>query len=210
MPLFRGPRRGRRGPGRAAASGGFGAGGLPPPVLEIPYSWIATPSTRKATQAITKAVASRRGGSTAYASAPAAQVRQFGANAPPPIDLDTATDADPANLAAFLVAFQTIPRPRQPTLTFNLLARTEAECLIILGVGYAQRIRITGAPAGTPIGVLNFVVQGISHTLGVADRTVTWSTAALIGTPILGGPAAPGPWFRLGSSSLGGTDMRPF
>jgi hypothetical protein len=159
-------------------------GGLPPAVVEIPYAWIATPLTRKPTTAITKAQVTQSGGVVAYSSAPDATARQFGVNTAT-VTLDTACDADPQNLATFLTTYQGAPRPRQPTLTFNLLARTDAECLIILGVQLAQRVRITGSPAGTPPGAANFVVEGIAHALGVDDRTVIWSTAALIGTPNL-------------------------
>lgn len=172
------PRLGRR-PNAVRA-----VGGLAPVVVEIPFAWIATPLTRKPTVAITKAEVSRPGAATAYASAPDARVRQFGTNTAR-ATLDAAIDADPANLAAFLVLTQSIPRPRQPTLTFNLLARTDAECLTILGIQLAQRVRITGAPAGTPPGAVNFTVEGISHNLAVDDRTVTWSTAALVGVPVL-------------------------
>lgn len=178
---------------------------LAPDVVLIPFSWIATPLARKPTVAITKAQIGRTDGATAYSSATDALVRQYGANTAE-TTLDTACDADPQSLAAFLTTYQATPRPRQPTLTFNLLARSDDECLTILGVGLAQRVRITGAPATTPLGALDFVVEGIRHVIAVDQRTVTWSTAALIGVAT----AAPGPWFRLGLSQLGGTDRVPF
>lgn len=184
---------------------GGNVGGLPPPVVEIPFSWIATPLSRKPTVAVTKAQISQSGGATAYSSAPDALVRQFGVNTAT-VDLETAVDADTANLADMLTTYQAVPRPRQPTLTFNLLARTDAECLIILGVRQTQRVRVVDAPAGTPPGALNFTVEGIAHVLGVEVRTVAWATAALIGTTT----TEPGPWFRWGSSSWGGPDIRPF
>jgi hypothetical protein len=181
-------------------------GGLPLPPVLIPYSWIATPLTRKPTTAITKAQISQRGGATAYSSATAALVRQYGVNLAE-ATLDTACDADPQNLATFLTTYQAVPRPRQPTLTFNLFApRTDAECLIILSVKIGQRVRIVGAPARTPPGALNFTIEGIRHVIAVDKRTVTWSTAALIGATT----SEPGPWFRWGSSRWGGTDQRPF
>lgn len=180
-------------------------GGLPPPVVEIPYLWIATPLSRKPTVAVTKAQIAQLGGATAYSSAPDATVRQFGTNTAR-VTLDSPVDADAANLAAMLTTYQATPRPRQPTLTLNLLARTDAECLVILGVTQTQRVRITGAPAGTPPGALNFVVEGIAHSMAVDQRLVIWATAALIGTTT----AAPGPWYRRDSSIRGGTDIRPY
>lgn len=180
-------------------------GGIPPAVVEIPYSWIATPLSRKPTVAVTKAQITQAGGATAYSSASDALVRQYGVNTAT-VTLDSPVDADAANLATMLTTYQAVPRPRQPTLTLNLLARTDAECLVILSVTLAQRVRITDAPAGTPPGASNFTVEGIAHVMAVDQRTVTWATAALIGTTT----TDPGPWFRWGSSAYGGTDVVPF
>lgn len=176
---------------------------LPP--VEIPYSWIADPIIRKPTTAITKAQIGQLGGLTAYSSAATGPVNQYGVNTAQ-VTLDTVCDADPLNLADFLTTYQSVPRPRQPALTFNLLNRTDSECLLILSVGLARRVRITGAPVGQPPGALNFVVEGIKHVLAVEERTVTWATSALIGVTT----TDPGPWFRVGTSSLGGSDLVPF
>lgn len=188
-----------------AADGMRAAGGLAPPVLEIPYAWIATTLNRKPTTPITKAAITQKGGLTAKSSATLAQVRQYGA-VEARATLDTASDADAGNLATMLTTYRAVPRPRQPTLTFHLLARTDAEALLLLGVTLAQRIRITGAPAGTPPGAVNFTVEGIAHRAAVDVRDLTWATAALIGATT----TEPGPWFRIGSSALGGTDVMPF
>jgi len=189
-----------------ARPGAFKAnGGLAPAVVTIPFSWIAWPITRKPTVAITQATIAQLDGATGYSSASAARVRQYGVNTAQ-ATLDTDCDADPQNLAAFLTTYQSVPRPRQPTLTFNLIARSDDECLVILGVALAQRVRIIEAPTSAPPGALNFTVEGIRHVLGVEERTVTWSTSALIGSST----DSPGPWFRLGSSSLGGSDLIPF
>jgi hypothetical protein len=161
--------------------------------------------SRKPTTAITKAQVTQDGGVTAYASALAATVRRYGVNTAR-VTLSTAVDADAQNLATMVTTYQAVPRPRQPTLELNLMSRTDAECLVILGVQLAQRVRVIGAPAGTPPGAVNFVVEGIAHRLGVDDRVVTWATAALIGATT----TTPGPWFRWSSSVLGGTDVRPF
>lgn len=179
--------------------------GLPPPPVEIPFSWISYQLVRKPTTAITKTQISQAGGTATYSPASAALVRQYGVNTAQ-VTLDTACDADPQNFASMLATYQSTPRPRQPLLTFNLLNRTDAECLVILGVGLTRRVRITGAPTSQPPGALNFVVEGIRHVIAVEERTVTWSTAALVGTTA----TAPGSWFRLGSSSLGGGDLVPF
>lgn len=179
--------------------------GLPPVVLQIPYSWIATPETRQPTSAITKAQITQQDGATAYASASDALVRQYGANTAR-TTLDTAVDADAQNLASFLVAYEAVPRPRRPTLTFQLLNRTDAECLLLLGATLAQRAQIIQAPSGIPPGLLDFTIEGISHVGAVDNRSVTWATAALIGATT----TAPGPWFRFGTSVGGSSDTVPF
>lgn len=180
-------------------------GGRPLPPVDIPYTWINRPLTRRPTIAITKAQITQTGAATAYSSAPAATVRQYGVNNQP-ISLDTACDADPQNLADFLTTYQSTPRPRQPTISFNLLKRTDEECLRLLGVDLARRVRITDAPATWPAGAVTFVVEGIRHVLGVEERLVEWMTSAPIGSVA----GVPGPWFRIDTSSLDGTDLRPF
>jgi len=206
-PLYRRPfeRPGRTPGGGSAAWTVTPKGGLPLPPVEIPFSWISDPIVRKPTTAITKAQVSQAGGTTSYSSASAALVRQFGANSAV-VSLSNASDADQMNLAVFFTTYQATPRPRQPLLTLNLFSRTEAEADLILAVPLAARVRVTGAPAATPPGALNFTLQGIRHVMGVEVRTVTWSTAALIGTTT----TAPGLWFRLGTSTLGGSDLVPF
>lgn len=193
------PRLGRR----PAASRPIG--GLAPAVVEVPFCWIQSSLQRKPTVAITKAQVAQSGGATAYSSATAAQVRQYGVNTAQ-VTLDSAVDADAQNLATFLTTYQAVPRPRQPQMTFDLTGLTNAQVLLLLGVQLAQRVRIIGAPAGTPPGACNFVIEGIRNVLGVTERTLTWYVAALIGTTT----TDPGPWFRWGSSSFGGTDVVPF
>lgn len=173
--------------------------------VRIPYEWINPPLVRRPTTAITKAQISQTGGSTAYSSAAAATVSQYGVNATS-IDLPTACDADPQNLADFLTTYQAVPRPRQPTIRFNLLRRTDDECLTILQVELAQRVVITGAPDTWPAGARSFVVEGIRHTIAVDNRIVEWMTSAPIGATA----GTPGPWVRMDGSYFDGTDAVPF
>lgn len=179
--------------------------GQAPDPVDIPYSWINPPLIRRPTTAQTKAQVSQTGGATARSSASAATVRQYGVNTFT-ANLDTAVDADPQNLAAFVTTYQSTPRPRQPTIVFNLLKRTDEECLLLLGVRLATRVRITDAPATWPPGAVTFVVEGIRHLAGVETRAVEWMTSAPIGSVA----GVPGPWFRWDSSSWDGTDLRPF
>lgn len=171
---------------------------------QIPYAWIATPLTRRPAPAVNAPVVSQTGGAVGYSTS-VASITRYGLGAPS-IQLETACTADPANLATFLTTYQATPRPRQPVMQLNLIARSDAECLRILAVGFAQWVQITGAPTRWPPGATNFIVQGIRHVMATDQRIVEWQTTALIGTS----PTAPGPWFRWDSSSWDGTDIRPF
>lgn len=176
---------------------------LPP--VEIPYEWISYPLFRRPTDIINSAAVTKLSGSLTAYSSDDASIAQYGVGSRA-VDLDTAVDADTENLAKFLTTYQAQPRPRQPVLRFNLIARTDAECLRILRVQLGQRVRVTGAPATWPPGAANFVVEGIFHNCKVDERFVDWSASAIVGTTA----TEPGPWFRLDASSWGGTDQRPF
>lgn len=183
---------------------GAGVTGPPAPV-QIPYSWITYPLIGQPTPAYTRAAVSQTGGVTSYASAAAATVRRYGAQLFT-ATLDTDVDADTANLATFVIAYQATPRPRRPVMRIYLHNRTEDECLRILRVGYGMRVQITDAPATWPPGAANITIEGKAHSISVDARYVDWTTTALIGAA----PTAPGPWWRWGASRWGGTDIRPF
>lgn len=172
--------------------------------VEIPYSWISPPLQRRPSVIVNDATVSQSGGVTAYSN-DATSTARYGVNAAS-VQLETSSSADPASLAAFLTTYYAQPRPRQPILQLNLYNRTEPECMRILGVGLAERVRITGAPAGWPPGAVNFTVEGIRHVGAVERRTVEWATAAIVGSAA----TDPGPWFRWDASFWDGTDLRPF
>lgn len=172
--------------------------------IEIPYAWVSIPVQRRPTNVINAArVTSTSGAFGAFTDA--GSVDRYGEQFQA-IDIDTGCTADPANLATFLVTYFAQPRPRQPRLVLNLYNRTESECARILGVGLARRVRIPDAPASWPPGAANFTVEGIRHVGAVDQRTVEWSTSAIVGVAA----TEPGPWFRLDASVLSGTDLRPY
>lgn len=181
------------------------AAGQAPDPVQIEYCWIQSPLTRRPTTAITKAQITQQDGVTAYSSADGATVRQYGANTAT-ATLQTAVDADVQNFADFLTGYQSVPRPRQPTMTFDLVHLDDAAILTILGVQLGQRCVLVGSPSRTPAGARSFVVEGIAHEFSVATRLVIWQTSAPIGTVA----GTPGPWFRWGSSYWSGPDLRPF
>jgi hypothetical protein len=172
--------------------------------VEIPYAWVSPPVARRPTTVINSATVNQVDGATAHARGDAS-IARYGIGAGE-VTLDTDCDADPAALATFLVAYYGQPRPRQPVLVLNLYNRTDAECLRILRVKLGQRVLLTGTPTGWPPGAAAFVVEGIHHAGAVDERTVTWSTSAIVGTTA----SQPGPWFRWDASQWDGTDLRPF
>ena len=179
-------------------------GGLPLPVLEVPYEWLLAPLTRRPTTPINAASISQAGGATVY-STNTASVSTYGVSSAT-ATLTTACDADPGNLATHLTTYYATPRPRQPVMVFNLVQRTDAEAQLLLGVGLLRRVRIIHIPTGWPPGAANFTVEGIHHSVTVEQRLLQWSTAAVVGTTT----TDPGPWFRWDSSSWDGPDLRPF
>lgn len=178
--------------------------GLPPDPVDIPYSWINPPLIRRPTRVINSAVVSQTDGVTAY-STDAASTTRYGVGSESET-LDTAVDADPANLATHLTTYYSTPRPHQPVVRLSLLRRTEAECLLILSVSLARRVRITDAPATWPAGAVSFVVEGIRHVITPERRDVEWTTSAPIGAVA----GTPGPWFRWDESYWDGADVIPF
>jgi len=183
---------------------GSPVGGLPASPLLIPYEWIGWPVARQPTTAINSATITQDGGVQARATNAASITLWTQSTAE--ATLFTDCDADPANLASFLMTYYSTPRPRQPTLPFNLLARADDECRTLLGAGLGRRVRIVHAPTTWPPGACNFTIEGIRNTIAVDQRLLVWSTAAVVGTTT----TDPGPWFRWDSSSWGGTDQRPF
>lgn len=183
--------------------------GLPPDPVEIPYTWLSPPLAFRPDRPLTTASVSRTGGSTARAS-DAASLAEHGENNFA-TTLDTATEADPANLASWVVTFYAIeaglvPRSRMSSVRLRLNNRTPTEQWRILGVGEGTRISITGAPTRWPEGATQQVVEGITHVIGDEARDVEWRTSPVIGTA----QGVAGPWFRWDYSDLDGPDLIPF
>jgi hypothetical protein len=182
-------------------------GGHPPAVTEIPYDWLTAPARWRPDQPRNVATVTRAGGSSARAqdaaSVDAVQERPFTAT------VDSQVVDDPRNYATWIVAYYTDVRQRMPTLTLNLVSRTDVECWRILGRSIGDRIRITGTPVGAnawPDGTTELVIEGVEHRIGGDTRYVVWNTAPVIGAA----PGEAGPWFRLGESFTDGTDVVPF
>lgn len=182
-------------------------GGSAPTPTEIPYDWLSPPARWRPDQPRNVATVTRSGGSSARAqdaaSVGSVQERPFQAT------VDSQVTADPRNYAQWIVNYYSDVRQRMPTLTLNLVSRTDVECWRILGRSIGDRIRITGTPVGAnawPDGTTELVIEGVEHRIGGDTRYVVWNTAPVIGETA--GEA--GPWFRLDSSSTDGADVVPF
>lgn len=197
------PPIGRRRPDRNAV------GGLAVGALLIPYSWLAPPLRTRPEKPYTTAVVAQTNGTTAYTQDDDA-LDEYGDN-PFTATLLTACDADPANLAQWTLDYYAtqpgdVPRTRFVSLKMCLSKRTVAEQLFLhenLYIG--RRISITDPPTTWPTGLSEQVIEGIHHTIGQL-REVELSTVPVIGTS----HGVAGPWFRIGSSTWGGTHVIPF
>jgi hypothetical protein len=180
-------------------------GGYPPPVVEIPFSWLQGPIRIRQDNPLQVAEVAQSGGATARAKdaalQPNDQVWKFTES------IDSVVPTDPANFAQWVVDYYQEPRPRGRALTLKPLnTRTEAEIYRIMSVRQGTRIRLTGTPAGFPTGAAELVVEGIGHRIADA-RYLVWETTPIIGNTV----GESGPWFYLDESRLSSsTELVPF
>lgn len=121
----------------------------PTPTL-IPYAWLAPPVRFRAEAMVNVATIGQGNGATAV-SVNTTSRDTYGVRAVTGT-LDTACDADPTNLGAWLTTYRGDPRMRMPALMLvDLIARTPEECVAILRVHEGDRIVITDT--GDPVTV---------------------------------------------------------
>ena len=190
-------------------------GAAPAPVL-IPYSWLSTPDGQpiqwRPDKPITSYEITQTAGGVATGYDAASQA-EYGDNTYT-ATLDTANPQDATNLGTFTLAFYatqagSVPRQRFSVLQFVLNARTLDEQVVIMSVLRGQRISIRGAPATWAQGMTEQVVEGIGDSIAPSRRIRAWLTSPVVAsTPISAGQTVP--WFHLGASAWGGTDVRPW
>jgi hypothetical protein len=173
--------------------------------VQIPICWLSQPVTLRMDPPWTEAEVSVSSGGMPGRAADPAAVAEYGSNTFT-ATLTTAIAADATNLATWKVTHQAEPRVRSPQLTVNLMHRTDTERQLLLGIARNRRIQITGVPPEFPEGAASLVVAGISHELSLSARLIRITTRPVIGTT----SGVPGPWFRLATSELGGSDLVPF
>ncbi len=184
--------------------------GLAPAPVQIPYSWLQPVLRTRVDKPYTTAAVTRgSSNAVAYAQDDAA-LQEYGDN-PFTATLYTACDADPANLASWTLDYfatqpADVPRTRFLALRICLSKRTEEEKFLLLqSVAVGVRISIYNHPATWPVGLSEQVVEGIHHIIA-APRDME-----LITSPVIGADhGQAGPWFRIGVSSWGGTDVIAF
>jgi len=162
-------------------------------------SWIRIPLTFRTDSPINAAQISVAGGTSATSTNAASQT-EYGVYTSTATLVSNTTDA--ANYASWLTTYYTGGRVRCPVLTIDLVQRPDADRAVVLARQIGDRITITQVPPGFPVEAQNLVIEGIHHTSGVLERLVVWTTSPMIGAT----NGASGPWFRLGSSALGGSD----
>lgn len=180
------------------------AGRGPVTPTAIPWTWLNGPLRFRQDSPLNQAAVTKSSGATAYAD-DATSIDTYGQwSFATSLLTDSAQDAQ--NLADQIVTYYTAPRVRCPQLNLTLNRRSQTECWTILEREVGDVITLTGVPAGWPEGANTFVIEGIAHFSTSEIRTVTWAAAPVIGAS----PDVTGPWFRLGVSTLGGTDVLPY
>jgi hypothetical protein len=177
----------------------------PPPTV-IPYAWLAPPMRFRADAPINTARVTQYGAGTAIAT-DATSIANYGL-VEEQVTLSTDLPADAQALVNWLVRYYADFRMRCPSITINLNsgALGQVDVWRVLGVRIGDRISIPDAPATWPAGSSTLFVEGVTRVESAAQRTVTWNTSPVIGAA----PGQVGPWFRLNSSLLGGSDLVPF
>lgn len=178
-------------------------GGRAPAPHDIPICWLSGRVVLRLNPPYTTAAVTRDG-STASASSP--ELDTVVGDIPFTATLYSATGADATNLAHWTVTYRDKSRMRAPELVVDLMARTDDERLRLLRIKRGERVRLTGVPPEFPEGASSLVVGGIHHEIGSLVRKIRFTTQSVIGVV----PGVPGPWFRLGTSEFGGTDIIPF
>lgn len=179
--------------------------GLPPVLVEIPLCWLTPPVRFRLEKPFTTAAVNRFGHGTAYAAATAA-ARQVAGDQPFTATLDCACTADPSVLASWTVTYRAEALTRAPELVISLLHRSDDERVRILSIQRGQRIRLTGVPPNFPEGADTPIISGITDEVGTMARRIRFTTRAVIGVE----PGIAGPWFRVGTSAVGGDHIIPF
>ena len=176
------------------------AGLSPPAPTSIPWSWLSGPIRFRQGKPFTYAAVTKTSGGTAESSVAADEQTDFEAN------LDTANDVDAGNLAHFVTTYYDTARTRIASVVLILNSRTQTEIWTILGMAIGDRFTITDVPTDWPAGASSLVIEGIQHLSDGERRVVVWTTSPLIGETV----GSVGPFFRVGVSALGGTDLLPW
>ncbi len=180
------------------------AGRGPVTPVPFPWAWFNGPLRFRQDSPLNQAAVTKASGATVYAE-DSTSIDTYGQwSFVASLLTDSAQDA--RNLASQIVTYYTDPRVRCPQLNLTLNRRSQTECWTILEREVGDVITLTGVPPGWPEGANTFVIEGIAHYSTSEIRSVTWAAAPVIGTS----PDVTGPWFRLGVSALGGTDVLPY
>lgn len=179
-------------------------GTIPPPPIDIPICWLSGSVSLRLDKPINFAAVTQYGKATATKTH-TASIDEVGSQ-PFTATLYTPITADAANLATWTIAYRLTPRMRAPSLTVDLMYRTDDERILLRRIERNQRIRLTGVPAEFPEGASSLVVSGLTHEIGYATRRLTFTTAYVLGA----NPGIPGPWFRTDVSATDGTHVVPY
>lgn len=177
----------------------------PPLAATIQLAWLEPPLSFRTDPPVNDMTASRVGAGPAHAQH-AASVAEYGVYADT-ATVDSAVDADPANLAAFTVRLNSAPKQRIPRLTFQLRSSTDpTRAATILGRELGDQCALTGLPSNAPWDVGRFHIEGIRHSISIAGHRIEWNTGPVLGVI----PGTPDPYPLVGSARVGPDTRIPY
>src|SRR5581483_527251 len=175
----------------------------PPIAAYIDLSWLADPWVQRVQPPINVARVTRAAGVEAL-SRNAASVQEYGEyELPGGATIESATDADPENLAKMYTQQYPDPRMRASRMTFDLITKPTSVQHVILAREIGDRFSMTGLPVNAPEGIGEQHVEGIEHRISSTKRETSWNTSPVLG-PLPGVAAV---WPAVDTAVVGSTTL---
>lgn len=170
-----------------------------PIVAYIDKLWLAPPWQQRVLPPVNIAEVTRSPDGLTAVSRNSTSADEYGEYASPPATIETATDADPENLARFLTYLYPDPRMRTVVMTFDLMTKSNTVRHTVLAREISDRTSMTGLPTNAPEGIGEQFVEGITHRISTLRRVTEWNMSPVLG-PVPGVAAV---WAQVDVSVVG-------